>query len=294
MKKYLLFTSDLHIGITNLTDIDILFNSALDEIHSLDGKLTAVILCGDQGETLYHQDLCISAIRKAIPDMPIIGTVGNHDLNPYYDQMDDTYKRYEEYIYHIFKQHNAIYLDVEDVYKIDNIAIVGNIGWYDYSALNHKNLTLPAQYWQNQKFIQRIYPDYLVNWLPDDIRFAEKCRNKIIDNIKILEKDKDIKDIIAITHQPILYKEIRDIVGWGKHDCTIDFMFYHPTLGKQIKKYNKLKCVVSGHIHEGTKITMDRGNNPLYFYTIRSEYKAPGYLLIEVGNYNNSFTDQLV
>lgn len=288
----IVFISDIHIGITSEDVFGHLLNKIKDNVHE---PIDAIIFCGDNSEALFCFRTFFKTIRNIFPNETLIGTIGNHDLNPQADGFDSYYK-YNKLFPRLFEQYYAEYLDFSKPIIIGDLAFIGNIGWYNYSALNENHLQLPSEYWQKMKYIWKFYPDHLINLRVNDIEFANKCTITIDKKIKEVSKINQVKGIVVCTHHPIFYNDILLQNNYQKdkqYDRISDIFFYHPDMGKTLKQNEKLLYVVSGHIHTKTISTIGHITN----YTIGGDYKKPIALLfstnmrfleeIEIGNDKN-------
>jgi predicted MPP superfamily phosphohydrolase len=286
LPEEILFLSDLHYDGTPLHVILAAVQAGISGRN-----IVAIVLCGDIAESLVQFREVVEAIRNEAGDIPILLTIGNHDLcthremgHPYSEQ------KYSEHYPQICDEFNVFYLDRGDTYKHKGVLILGNTGWYDLNARYNTNDIMPREYFQtcaNKKKIGII--DHWIRWGRTDIEFSAQCAKKILDALTAAEKDDTVKDVIVATHTPLFYREIMNAIGDRNHDHRLDCYFYHPTLGNQLTcRFPKLRAVVSGHIHAFSKLVFERkGMKPLVNYTIQSDYEATGGLLIPVGDYHN-------
>jgi len=289
-KEFILFLTDLHIGITPVFQAERIVKRALKHAQRLDGEVIQIVLLGDLGEHIYATTKCLELVRRVAGSiMPIAGTIGNHDLIASGDGMNGDTK-YDEKFPAAFTDNDIIYLDKAEPIRIGftHTFLIGNIGWYDCKAqMDHIHMTLPPEYWQSPKTkAERGMIDINIKWDRTDIEFAKECRDRLIGQIEAIQEDDDVQEIIVGTHHPVLYKEIKGPQSRFE-DPILDVYFYHPTLGEELAKYPKVKLVVSGHVHKARRYRV--GEDGYYHYTIDSNYRAPNYNLFEIGNYSRAF-----
>lgn len=198
-----------------------------------------LILAGDVADN-YAKTLEILNYIEKNTNTKILFVPGNHDLWNKENGIKNT---------------NEIYLKLKEFKGnltngpviINDWAIVGDVGWYDYSFA-HEKYTLEElsrgndfnRHWKDKKFI---------NWEKDDITVTQQFKNKLnsqIDNLK----DKNIILVThVVTHENFTVKD-RDM--WEYFNAYLGTKNYD-----DLYKKDNVKYVVMGHVHYRRKIMKD-------------------------------------
>ncbi|MBI5493612.1 MAG: metallophosphoesterase family protein [Deltaproteobacteria bacterium] len=94
-----------------------------------DARADALVLVGD-AVSQYHPPLLTEVLTAFTDACPVrVFVPGNHEL---WSREGSTARLYEQSLPDLCEQHGWHYLDAGPVY-VGEVAIVGNVGWYDYS-----------------------------------------------------------------------------------------------------------------------------------------------------------------
>jgi len=224
------FISDIHLNL--LPDKDEFFTLLKEEVR--ENKLDILIIPGDISE---RASMTINLVNKMINifDIPVYYVPGNHDM--WYRKNKMTTKN----IYEMYKQDSNCLIGKE-IHLENDIILMGDIFWYDYTYANHNRFT---QVELSQKtYNKRIWQDYFyINWVQDDISKSDE----LINNMKKrLDKLQD-KRIILISH---MINHHKYIVPEGIRE---EWGFFNGFLGsaklnKLINDYN-VEVAACGHVH---------------------------------------------
>lgn len=224
------FISDLHIDlIKNIIEFNKTFLKIIRE-----SNIEILVIPGDVSETLKVTIDYIKKLNEEL-DIPVYYVPGNHDM--WYKNN----KKTTQNIYKIYAEDKFCLIDKPLVLK-DNIVIIGDLFWYDYSFAN--NVKYTKEDLALKTYNRRTWQDYFyTNWVKSD---EEQCGYFINKNKSVLEKYKDYKIILVshmINHKRFSMLEEVD-EKWG---------YFNGFLGSEslynlIKKYN-IDVAVCGHIH---------------------------------------------
>ncbi|MGM0641004.1 MAG: metallophosphoesterase [Thermotogota bacterium] len=195
-----------------------------------------LIIAGDIADD-YQKSLEILFYLENNTKTKILFVPGNHDLWNKENYIENT---------------NEIYLKLKEFQGnlsngpiiIGDWAIVGDVGWYDYSFA-HEKYSLDElskgndfnRHWKDKKF---------VNWGKDDITVTNDFKNKINSQI---EKLKD-KNIILVTHVVTHEKfTVKNRNMWEYFNAYLGTQNYD-----EIYKKDQVKYVIMGHVHYRKKI----------------------------------------
>ena len=187
---------------------------------------------------------------------------------------------------HICEKLNVHYLDKKPLIISDKLAIVGTMGWYDYS-FKDKSVPATGLDYSNKSFCGSVFCDkYYVKWHYDDKQFV-KYQLKLMK--KHLELVKDIETVIFVSHF-VPYKEALDCFDYyqklkaksdKKNAYAADIkrtqqMFWRfgnafqgsGKIGKLLDQYDNVKYIICGHQHRGKHII----HNNKDIYVIDTDY----------------------
>jgi Icc-related predicted phosphoesterase len=272
-------TSDLHGGITPYDKIEKFAKKA--------NKFPLAIIAGDIGVGVnFHKVLGYFKTKTLV-------VPGNHDLYVDHYSMESEYV-YERGLKETCKKLNIHYLDSKPYIINDKVAVVGVMGWYDYSF---KDLSVPATDYdyQRKRYGFTIWNDVnYVKWDYNDDSFTKYQLRKLK---KFLEKVKHIETVIVVMHF-VGYKEQLDCANYYKNLAETTGKLHLEDIrrtsntgwrfgnafqgsdkfGKLIDKYENVKYVISGHQHKSKKL-IHNGKN---LYTIGTDYGKIKHEVINV------------
>lgn len=235
----------------------------------------ALILAGDIGHPLRNFRSCIDMFAGR--GLPVGVVAGNHDV-----WRDDAYGSralLEEALPIVVRERGCIWLE-RDALMLEGIAVVGSMAWYDYSAAM-ADLELSANYFAEAK--PRISNDALwIDWPWTDVEVATTLRSQLIRRLTELEANPDVEGVVVVTHVPLFQQQL--LRNPSNFEWSVaNAYFGNLTTGRAVAQFNKVRVVVSGHLHASIEDTVERpGMAPLHTIVIGSDYGAPSWVLIEV------------
>jgi len=233
----LLVTGDLHYGLHGKS-----VESVARLAHAVNrSRADAFVIAGDFAcGGLEKQEECLSlfsGFRGAKLLIP-----GNHELWTLDGDSSDIYENSlpalaEQAGFHMLDGHPA---------RFGNVAIVGNIGWYDYS-FRDKSLNVDSSCYL-RKSIPRLVTlndGRFVRWRYSDKEFTQHCCRKLRRDILKVNKEAEI--VIVIMHF-LPFEQL--IPQTKKFPYTFLRAFMgSPCLGQVLSEFRKVKHVFCGHIH---------------------------------------------
>ncbi len=229
-----------------------------------------VVTAGDLGHGLSQFRECLSCFYGL--GVPVGVLAGNHDLwrDPQsgYSSLD----LWQEHLPKAVEDAGAVWLEKENILMRD-VAIVGSMTWYDYSALD-PGLTFSVD--QLFRMKARLNNDaYWIDWEYTDPEFAGVLLEGLCLRLQRAAAHPGISDVVVVTHVPILDGQM----ARKPHDlnwATSNAYFGNLTVGAMVLSEPKVRAIVSGHTHVGREGTVRRGNlPPVQFYVVPSEYGRP-------------------
>lgn len=160
----------------------------------------------------------------------ILAVPGNHDC---WTNTDSSWNEYNLFA----KQSFSL---INNPYVTGNIAIIGDLGWYDYAYGVGGYTKAHYASWKDKQWVDGIY----ANWGMSDIELVEVMVQKL--EKQILEHQD--KEIVFVCHT-VPFKEF---VHYKANDNEWNFCcayFGCGALNKLILKYQNIKTVVFGHTH---------------------------------------------
>ena len=241
----LTLTNDLHLDLIHL------WNHPLS--HFLDRLaregVRRLVLAGDL-ISFAEQNLDKAFRALAGFTGQILYTPGNHDL---WTRYGDSLQLYEEYIPAVCARHGRHYLDAAP-YIDGTVAVVGNVGWYDY-AFRDESLGYPDD-WYRQRWIpgrfQWMDRQY-IRWPLTDPEFVDRCCRRLDAQLAGLPDSVDT--VVVVTHHipfhELLVRKSDPVWRFG------NAFMGSPRLGAVIRRHPRVTHVFCGHSHAGVRLTLD-------------------------------------
>src|SRR5262249_49433846 len=136
----------------------------------------------------------------------------------------------------------------EEIVRVGDVAIVGSIAWYDYSAVDPGITLSPDDIGKMKHHLNN--DSTWIDWERDDREFAAERGAALGERLKEAARDPKVRAILVVTHVPILEEQIerrpKDQL-WGVSNAY----FGNLTLGAALIGEPKVSAVVSGHTHFG-------------------------------------------
>lgn len=227
-----------------------------------------VVLGGDIGYPVYNFDRCLQLFREYV-NCKIGVILGNHDIWAY--KQFTTNSLWEEHLPELIYDYGFTYLE-NDIIFINNIAIIGSIAWYDYSAAVLPHPFPNDYFWVNKA--RNNYDGEKMDWNITDIDFASERRTNLESKIKYA-KSKGYR-IVICTHVPILEEQMWRIPGNRDWEFSNAY-FGNLTTGRMVMDYSP-EAVLSGHTHKARNGFI---GNTIYG-TCGADYGRPRIIEIEV------------
>lgn len=245
--KFLVF-NDPHRGFNDKT------SRIWDKVFSKIDQSTfdLVVVCGDWGTAkLDHVEGAFKAFRKAFPNKPILGVLGNHDLwDKKIRDLEVKFNRINKYA-----QESNIHLLEKNPYEKDGVLFLGFDGWYhqDHSDTNDKN------YMRHYYIGDKHFEDYLRDR-------ADKAVEFIIDK----SEEKTHKTLVAVTHFPCISEAMTGEAHWNGNPRHGEILLDHADL------------VLFGHTHQALDEIVESNGRKVRVLNVGSGYKQLLYKLVEV------------
>lgn len=265
------YTSDVHADITlnNARIIPYLVNR-LREINP-----AVFVIAGDISNTLKSMDDTLklfselSCLKVMVP--------GNHDVwiesNSSMKKGKDSFYKYRQAIPQVCSQNGFLY-PITEPYVIDDVAILGNIGWYDYTLADSR---LSSTY-NMMDYVKGIFKEGIWNdtkyaiWLKNSDSPNWKDRLKTMSNISLFEMlfnefknsvhkiPDDIRKVLIVLHTA----PFKECIIPKDEPSPFDAYEGSSQIGEYIKMISKDReiSVICGHRHN--KLFLDMGNIKLH------------------------------
>jgi predicted phosphohydrolase len=266
----IIITADIHF---EFREARLAMPGFLERLQS--EKADVIVAAGDLGVWHAYGE-CLNALSSVAPKTRL-ALAGNHDL-----WISSKRCPSSKDLWHITLPSMARtegWEWFEDGLKvIENVAIVGSIAWYDYSAAppgsDSKNLRLVKYQYNNDGN----YMDE--DW--DDLTFASDRRERLERNLQRAQENSAVNRIIVVTHVPV---HISQRVAHPEDHPRGNAFFYHYGMGEIIERFPKVTDVVSGHTHRGSDALRPRQGMPrIHYQVVASDYGSPEYVVIDTGN----------
>ncbi len=217
-----------------------------------------LVVAGDVGHPLRLFERALQLFAGL--DCPRLLLAGNHDL---YRGEHDSRTLWEQALPQATRDEGFIWLEDEVVVlPVDGaqkpgfseeagllerqLAIVGTMGWYDYSAralhLGYDDATLRAM-----KRLVNHDADY-IDWPWSDVAMARYLARGFAGRLRCAADNRAVSQVLVVTHVPIFEQAVPD---YPESEFWSLMRAYagNFTLGELVRRMPKVTHVVSGHIH---------------------------------------------
>jgi len=254
----LIVTADLHYNHarSKAGAIDL-----IDEMNRAGGDVLLVI--GDaaaaDGDDL---EQCLSKFKSAGPKLFV---AGNHEL---WTRGPDSYELYHQVLPRRIRDLGWQWIEAEP-FVADGLAIVGSIGWYDYSFAQH-SLAIPERFYeqkvspgaaerfpelayllegsdisaQSREVVARWNDGKFVKLQRDDRTFLEELITRLDRNLAAVQDSDRI--IAAIHHLP--FRELLPPSRGSQWDFAKAYLGSEK-IGQCLQRYKQVTHVLCGHSH---------------------------------------------
>jgi 3',5'-cyclic AMP phosphodiesterase CpdA len=251
-------TADLHWG----------HNRAGDEatqlmLKQLQSQPPELLLLGGDIGTNEHFAECLQVFRD-LPGRKAL-VPGNHDLWVATDDpRGDSWQVYQQHLPALCEEHGYHYLDHAPLILPEaNLAIVGNINWYDYSwSLERMKAEVPNWQWhlKHKAFTRGRHNDgRFIRWPTDDVGFTRTVTGHFADHLA--QASARVERVLVMTHHPafrgISFPQADPVQG-------LDALLWQALSGNQTmetileKHAGHIALIFSGHTHRGVEANLGR------------------------------------
>ncbi len=268
-------TSDLHYDPTGSLTSPRAIRALVGEIEGEEPD--AVVIAGDLAHGLDLFSRCLACFDDL--DVPVAVLAGNHDVWRDDNAGLSSLELWRSRLPETTRKAGAIWLESE-VLRVGDVAVVGSMVWYDYSALD------PA--WpmavEHITVIKRLLNNdaYWINWHYTDPEFAAELEAALAERLSWACQDDSVRAVAVVTHIPILEPQIMrkpHDQRWGISNAY----FGNLTTGRVVLAQPKVRVVVSGHTHIGRSGWVERdGISPVECHVVPSDYRQPAYVVIDL------------
>jgi hypothetical protein len=242
-----------------------------------------LVIAGDVGHPLrlFRRGLQLFAGL----DCPRLLLAGNHDL---YRGEHDSRTLWERVLPQAAREEGFVWLEDEvvvlplgDAQKSGffgeagllerQLAIVGTMGWYDYSAraphLAYDDATLRAM-----KQLINHDADY-IDWPWSDVAMARYLARGFAGRLRCAADNRAVSQLLVVTHVPIFEQAVPD---YPESEFWSLMRAYagNFTLGELVRRMPKVTHVVSGHIHRAGRWTVPGDYGPIDVRLVGSQQAA--------------------
>ena len=159
------------------------------------------------------------------------------------------------------------------------VAIVGTMGWYDYSAraphLAYDDAALRAM-----KQLINHDADY-IDWPWSDVAMARYLAKGLANRLRCASDNPAVSQILVVTHVPIFEQAVPD---YPESEFWSLMRAYagNFTLGELVRHTPKVTHVVSGHIHRAGCWTVPGDHGPIDVRLVGSQKAAPQAVVLDL------------
>jgi len=265
----LVITSDIHLGITSLPRVQKLVR----DIAALNPD--AVAIAGDIGEG--PDNISIVLEEFASLKIPVAACAGNHDVWNH-DKKHPSELMWNQILPKIASSTGTTWLDYENLI-VGNVAIIGTIGWYDYSAQDPSRKASDDENWRRKGEFDA--DAWMCDWKWKDIEFCKMIEPDFRERLKQAQDDPDVGRIIVVSHSPLFEDQMKrkpNDAQWGFSNAY----YGNLNFGKIVSEFDKVTHAYAGHTHVGMEGKIDICGHPAKVVTLNSQYDDPVINTIDV------------
>lgn len=160
-----------------------------------------------------------------------------------------------------------------------HVAIVGTMGWYDYSS-RAPHLELDDAQLRAMKRLVNHDADY-IDWPWSDIAMARYLGRRFAGRLRCAADDPAVSQVLVVTHVPIFEEAVPnhpESEFWSLLRASMGNF----TLGELVRRMPKVTHVVSGHIHRAGCWTVPGEFGPIDFRLVGSQKAAPRAVVLDL------------
>jgi 3',5'-cyclic AMP phosphodiesterase CpdA len=250
-----------------------------------------LVIAGDIGHPL-------RLFRRALQlfaglDCPRLLLAGNHDV---YRGEADSRTLWEQALPEATREEGFVWLEDEIVrlplcgaqksdfseeigFLARRIAVVGTMGWYDYSS-RAPHLDLDDAALRTMKRLVNHDADF-IDWPWSDVAMARYLGRRFAGRLRSAADDPAVSQVIVVTHIPIFEQAVPDHPEsefWSLLRASMGNF----TLGELVRRMPKVTHVVSGHIHRAGCWTVPGELGPIDFRLVGSQKAAPRAVVLDL------------
>jgi 3',5'-cyclic AMP phosphodiesterase CpdA len=253
-----------------------------------------LVIAGDVGHPLRLFGRALQLFAGL--DCPRLLLAGNHDL---YRGEYDSRTLWEQALPQAAREEGFVWLEDEVVLQPLNgtqksgflgdngsserlqphLAIVGTMGWYDYSAraphLGYDDTTLRAM-----KRLVNHDADY-IDWPWSDVAMARYLARGFAGRLRRAVDNRAVSQVLVVTHVPIFEQAVPN---YPESEFWSLMRAYagNFTLGELVRRMPKVTHVVSGHIHRAGCWTVPGDYGPIDVRLVGSQKAAPRAVVLDL------------
>ncbi len=246
-------TADLHYGHNRAGD-----DATQLMLAHLQANPPDLLLLGGDNGTESHFDECLRLFQPLPCAKALVP--GNHDLwVATNDSRGDSMRVYDHHLPDLCKQYDYHYLDQASLVLPEaNLAIVGNINWYDYSwSLERLQAEVPNWEWHlsHKAFTRGRHNDgRFVVWPTDDVGFTRRVVAEL--ERQLIEALASVERVIVMTHHPAFHG-----IGFPRPTPAqgLDELLWEALSGNRaleellLRHAERIPLIFSGHIHRAAE-----------------------------------------
>ena len=244
----ILVTSDLHYGQSARGDVSV--RALADAVRS--SPADVLVLAGDLAEG----EVALSSCLALFSDFPgaKLAVPGNHDVWLRAHRARDSWHLHEEVLPTLFAAHGFHPLHLEP-FRHGDVAIVGSMGWYDYSFRDDLGIDLA---WYRAKTLP---PMTMPLWndarharfAEDDEALTATLATRLARQLASVEGARDVVSIVHHVTTKELLVHPRELVPklWRFANAFLGAERFSEILARD----PRVKLAISGHIHRDKTIT---------------------------------------
>lgn len=237
----------------------------------------AVVLAGDLAHGLAAFDACVACFEDV--GAPVAVLAGNHDVWRDEETKTGSEALWSRRLREVTQARGAHWLEDAPL-RVGDVAVVGTMAWYDYSAMDPTVRATPEQ----AEIMKRMFNNDAawIDWPWTDRALARSLGDAMMLRLAAVVADETVRAVAVVTHVPVLEAQMErrpDDSRWGFSNAY----FGNLTLGARVMGAAKLRAVVSGHTHAARRATLAAvDGGAVDVRVIGSDYGAPAYVIVEV------------
>jgi predicted phosphohydrolase len=233
-----------------------------------------VAIAGDVGHGLRAFRDGLACFRGL--GVPVGVVAGNHDVWRDPEGAHGSEKLWGGLLEEVARGQGAVWLERETL-RVGDVAVVGSMTWYDYSAVAPGCGLTPDQ-------VGALKPRYSndsrwLDWDREDRALARELADGLVARLRAAAGDPGVRAVVVVTHVPVLEQQVERRPEWAVSNAY----FGNLTVGREVLREPKVRFVVSAHTHAGRRSLVARpGAPPVEALVVGSDYGSPGHVKLVV------------